>query len=711
MKRLLLSLLLVSFAGYMFAEKVDLPQATKVAKNAYYQKLNKFNEQTGFDALSISETFTINKNGDAVYYVFNFDNYGYIIISAEDNWHPVIAYSFEGQYQQDNQPENFASWMDTRAGNINYIRENKIEATNDIKADWDELININTSDPIAKYGGKNVEPLLTSTWNQDSPYNHYCPLHPDGPGGRVYVGCVATAMTQIMYYWRYPNQGEGEHTYWCAGFGYQTANFGEATYDWDAMVDNSDQEVNLEMAEVGFHAGVAVNMQYDWDGSGAYSDDVPYAMRTYFGYTNSIQYLQKSGYQWSAWNDMIQEELDENCPVYYSGRNTSDGGHAFVLDGSQSGDDTYHFNFGWSGSRNGWFDITSSTGYEWYIQQAMVRNFFPDDDAYPYGCTPSGEIDYVTGSLEDGSGPQEDYESNADCSWLLSPQTEEDSVTNINVNFVFMDTDANDVITFYDGNSSAALVIGTYSGSVTPPGIISTTGNELFITFETNGDGTTGPGWKLEFESVRPSWCSGLQALTDPTGTINDGSADFYYKESTNCMWQITPEWATDITLTFTEFNTEEIEDEVNIYDATNNQLLATLSGDHSGDLPDPVYCENGEIFITFQANNIINGPGWTADWSIGNVTVDEQKESFSNLSIYPNPTENILNISFYLDKKQSFETKLISVTGEVVYSEKAESFLGNYSNTIDISNLTKGVYFLSLTNENESINKKVVVK
>lgn len=127
--------------------------------------------------------------------------------------------------------------------------------------------------------------------------------------------------------------------------------------------------------------------------------------------------------------------------------------------------------------------------------------------------------------------------------------------------------------------------------------------------------------------------------------------------------------------------------------------------------MPDPIYCENAELFITWQSSNAINGPGWTAEWTIGNTAIEEQNESFSKLNIFPNPTENNLNVSFYLDSKQSVETKLISVTGEVVYIEKSNDFLGNYSNTIDVSNLAKGVYFLNLTNDTESVNKKVVVK
>jgi hypothetical protein len=711
MKRLLLSFLLIAFTGFVFAENVDLAQATKVAKNAYFQKLNKFQEQTSFDALTITETFTISENGEAVYYVFNFDNFGYIMISAEDNWKPVLGYSFEGQYSQENQPENFAGWMESRAGNINFIRENKIEATPEINQAWNELIQLNTANPIAKDGSKSVDMLLTSTWNQDSPYNYYCPLDDQGPGGRVYVGCVATAMIQIMYYYRYPYVGIGEHSWWAQGYGWQIANFGESYYDWDAMVDNSDQDVNLEIAEIGYHAGIAVDMQYGWDGSGAFSQDVPYAMKTYFGYSNTCQHLSKTNnISWNDWKSWIQEELDEACPIYYAGVNSSGGGHAFVLDGYQTGDNTFHFNFGWSGQGNGWFDIEDSSGYEWYSDQRMIRNFFPDPANYPYGTTSGNENNNLVGSMEDGSGPIENYDADASGDWLISPQNEQDSVTSIKLQFVFLETDVNDVVTIYDGNSASAPVIGTYSGT-TPTEIIQSTGNEMFITFEANGDGNTGAGWKVEFESVRPSWCSGMTVYTETNGTINDGSGDFYYKEKTNCMWQITPQWASDVTLTFTEFNTEENEDVVKIYDATNNQLLAELSGDYTGDMPDPIYCENAELFITWQTSNAMNYPGWTADWTIGNTSIEEDNENFSNLNVYPNPTESNLKISFNLDQKQSFETKLISVTGEVVYSETANDFLGNYSNTIDVSKLAKGVYFLNLTSDTESVNKKVVVK
>jgi hypothetical protein len=170
--------------------------------------------------------------------------------------------------------------------------------------------------------------------------------------------------------------------------------------------------------------------------------------------------------------------------------------------------------------------------------------------------------------------------------------------------------------------------------------------------------------------------------------------------------------YAVDITLTFTEFDTEEGVDEVSIYDASNSQLLATYSGQYSpGNMPDPVFAASGELFITFQSDGAYNGPGWTAEWEIGNIGVDEQNESFNNLKVYPNPANNLLNISFSLDETQSFDIKLLSVTGEVVYVESTNEFSGNYVNTIDLSEIAKGVYFLNLTNNKGTVNKKVIIK
>ncbi len=707
MKRLLLSLLLISFAGFLFAENVELKEAKAVAKNAYFQKLNTYSQPVSYDELQITEQFIIKTNGEEAIYAFNFSGYGFILIAAEDAIEPVLGYAPDRPYPSQNQPEGFSGILNEYTEHIQYLRDNKIEASSDINEQWEELISFNPAQFSPQKGGKDVNPLLTSTWNQDHPYNFLCPEDNGGPGGYVYVGCVATAMAQIMFYWRYPEQGQHEHSYSWSPYGTISANFGETTYEWDEMVDNSDSKYNYAIALIGFHAGVSVDMMYEPDGSGAYSIDVPFALKYYFKYSNTCAYKQRSSYNLSTWKTLINNELEDNCPLYYGGQSTS-GGHAFVVDGQHTGDDTYHFNFGWSGSGNGWYLITDAGGFT--SNQSMVMNFVPGDN-YPYGCGQGNEKTNLVGSFEDGSGQMDNYDQNADCSWLINPQTIQDSVSYINIEFKKFDTDPNDVVTIYDGPTTDDPVIGTYSGTTIPPGTISSTSNQVLVTFVADGNATTSAGWQLEYESVLPAYCGSLVTYEEQTGTITDGSGNFWYNNGSNCMWKIAPINAADLTLTFTEFNTEE-GDVLEIYDASNNQLLAELSGEYtSGNMPEPVFAASGKIFLIFKSDGIFNAPGWSADWEIGNVGVKEQIDGISMLNIFPNPANSILNVSFKTDRVQSFTVKLMSITGEVVYEDNSDNFSGNYSNSIDVSSFAKGVYILNLSNNSGSVNKKVVIR
>ncbi len=406
------------------------------------------------------------------------------------------------------------------------------------------------------------------------------------------------------------------------------------------------------------------------------------------------------------------EEPSVSHMFQYHPFQASFAGHAFVLDGYHP-DGTYHFNFGWSGQENGWFDITSPSGYEWYYHQGLVRRIFPGDASYPYGCDQSGENTNLVGSIEDGSGPCTNYIDNANCQWLINPQNEYDSVSTIRLSFVALDTDPDDIITLFDGESTSAPVIGTFSGTTLPSGFFYSTGNKMLITLEGDGDDVTGCGFRAEYMSNQPSWCSSsLTTYTDPMGSFDDGSGTWYYKNQSNCMWKLLPQYAMGVTLTFTEFDTEEGSDFLKIYDASNNQLLATYSGHYTaGNMPDPIYTASGQLFLIWQTDGAVNAPGWSADWETGNVSVQENIEGLSNVKIYPNPAESFVNVSFRADTYQTFTIRVISTDGHVVYTEKTQNFLGNYINSINLSGFAKGVYFLSLVSDRGNLNKKLIVK
>ena len=290
-------------------------------------------------------------NNVAAFYVFNMSN-GFVIVAADDCSIPILAYSEEGPFNVDNIPVQMEGYLQVYRKEIQYGIERRLSGDETIVKQWNMLRR--TGKPFGTRSTTAVEPLLSETWNQSCYYNALCPEDPDGPCGHVYAGCVATAMGQIMHYWKYPVVGSGSHTYYPDGYPEQTANFGATTYDWNNMPDNltsssSSTQINA-VATLLWHCGIAVNMMYSPSGSGAYSDDVPYAMTEYFNYSDVLygQYKEDN----YTWLSMVKSNLDLGLPLYYSGSDVNGaGGHAFVCDGYDA-NDYLHFNWGWSGSGN-----------------------------------------------------------------------------------------------------------------------------------------------------------------------------------------------------------------------------------------------------------------------------------------------------------------------------------------------------------------------
>lgn len=311
----------------------------------------------------------------APFYVYNAEGgKGFVIISGDDAVGTVLAYSDTGQFSFTDAPENLLFWMKIYAQRIAAIEEGAPGALPTVAA------------PQAV-----VKPLLGDIkWGQDTPYNNNCPTWvDDGKTRHYYVGCVATACTQIMRLHKYPQRGTGEHSYMMNGQKL-SANFADATYDWSKMLPDyageyTDEQVQA-VASIASHFGIAVNMQYMKTGSGAYSQAVPYALRTYFGYDNAVEMKPREYYPTKEWMAIIKQELDAGRPVYYAASaEDGSGGHAFVCDGYDD-QDYVHINWGWHGSSDGFFMVNhlnpptlgigaSSTGFN--VNQEIVVNIKP----------------------------------------------------------------------------------------------------------------------------------------------------------------------------------------------------------------------------------------------------------------------------------------------------------------------------------------------
>ncbi len=331
--RSILSILIVSLAMILSAAAVDEATAIKAAENwIQMQTHTRIAPQIHPEALQQGVWLCRIEEG------------GFVVIAADDAARPVIAWSESGDF---NPAENPAAqrWLESIGRQMAAISEQA-----PINNQWEVLLG---SHPESLRTDRDVEPLITSHWRQQWPYNAHCPEDVNGPGGHVVVGCCATAAAQFMRFWQHPEHGIGSHSYEHNLYGTISADFSEATYLWDEMPDTLS-DYNEEVAEICFHAGVAMDMGYGSDGSGASFDAVYYALTAHFSYNPSAQYLPRYSFEDDVWDEMVREELDQQRPVYYVASEEDFTGHAFLIDGYE-GLDFFHVNWGWGGNCDGYF--------------------------------------------------------------------------------------------------------------------------------------------------------------------------------------------------------------------------------------------------------------------------------------------------------------------------------------------------------------------
>ncbi len=340
---LLLSLLLVTFT---FGKSVTMEKASQVANNYFSLHSGKANT-------SIANSFSNSYNGITTYYVFNYAGGGFVVVSADDVATPILAQSNEGFVETQITNPSTRYWFDCYSREIAHAVASGTDNNKSV-SEWNSILN-NEMDASVLDVGPLIDPIH---WDQGQWYNYYCPAAPGGPGGKAWAGCVATSMGQIMKYYNFPPTGVGSHSYVHPVYGLQTANFGATNYNFTAMGNSANSGSYQQIATLLYHAGVSVDMNYDPSGSGAFSEDVPWAMSNYFNYDNStIGIAYKANYTLTDWKTFLKSELDASRPMYYAGSTTSNEGHAWVCDGYRNSDGKFHMNWGWSGISNGYFAI------------------------------------------------------------------------------------------------------------------------------------------------------------------------------------------------------------------------------------------------------------------------------------------------------------------------------------------------------------------
>ena len=308
-------------------------QAKRITQwQAQQQAYSFWGKQMPQKAKAKSRTATTASPSDA-YYVFNNDAGGFVIIAGDDAVTPVLGYTSTGSFDAENLPDGLKDLLKSY--------ERQIAALGD-------SYQANQTATRAAFTGEKL--LNTAKWNQDNPFNMHTP-------NNYVTGCVATAGAIVMKHHGYPAKGTGSHSYTWNGQTL-TANFGH-TYDWASMPAKYDGTNDADfdgVARLMADLGVAVEMQYNKDGSGAYIGNLVTALQKYYGYSKLSHLMAIEDVGAEAWNGRLRAEIDANRPVLYAASDTNTGGgHAFVIDGYK--DESFSVNWGWGGYCDGFYKI------------------------------------------------------------------------------------------------------------------------------------------------------------------------------------------------------------------------------------------------------------------------------------------------------------------------------------------------------------------
>ncbi len=758
-KCLLFTLVLIFSLGQMFAAPVDVNTAQKIG-----EKFVKSNMKSLRNFQKTEHVFTLSDdNGNACLYVFNIDDNGYFIVSADDRAKPILAYSEEGALDINNLPSSMSYYLEHYKNSISFVIENDIEATEEIAKEW---ALVNAKGLVTEKGlGKSVEPLVNLLWDQDYPYNYYCPTAPGGPAGRAYVGCAADAMAMLMKYWNYPDAGVGEHSYIPPGFPEQSITLGEE-YDWENMpiqINAGSQQNQIHaIAILMYHCGVTINMGYGAQDSGAYSEDVPEAMSSHFKYTSEMSHEYRDNYTKTQWEDMLISNFDQGFPVYYAGHSDASGGHAFICDGYN--DNRYiHFNWGWSGSANGYFaiDAVNPPGYNFSSGQRAIIDFLPD---YVYdNMLPAAELETESDNAYSYKGiikavvPTESITgeviTKVDKMVLMRDNTIIQTISDPTPGeVIYFEDEVSDydcyTYTVYGINDG---IIGRYSNIKLHYG---PTCSWKVICATTNFQGWN--GGKIQFEN------SFGTVFKEVTMTSSTPISEFVYiPEGNFSMRWVAPQSAvSSLSIRLKDSSNEEVyeysgassdlssgvifssensctgcESPDNIqgeYTMQNGDFGALISWENGGEpqsfkvyrSEDGIdYEEIAEVNPSehqyFDAVNTVGAyyyqvtsynsyceshPAMNAIGDVDYALVDitSVEENLSNAMIYPNPTSNVVNIK----AEDISSVSVYNNVGQLIMSDIVDA--DEYS--LDMSALNNGVYMLRINTRNGEIMKQIAV-
>lgn len=340
--------------------------------------------------MAIHTAFTIDRSVKGVtnrpmVYAFNIgDDGGFVIASGDDAAEPVLGYG-EGHLDINDIPCNMRAFLEGYADEIAWAQEKGLGKP---------------AGKVRQAGTKvSISNMVNCKWGQNEPYYNDCPKIGKN---RCLTGCVATAMAQIMYYWGKIGRNGEKFQHGCTALkAYTTRSKGISVgakneiskFDWANMTatynNKSSDKAKNAVKTLMRYCGQSVQMDYNTSGSGAFCTDIPFALKTYFGYDSHVSHVDHKDYSSLQWEDLIYSELAEGRPVIVNGSNVGDtSGHAFICTGYDSASGKFYINWGWSGQLDNFFSLQalvpdSESNYQYHTGAVIgIQPPTEDDDTW-----------------------------------------------------------------------------------------------------------------------------------------------------------------------------------------------------------------------------------------------------------------------------------------------------------------------------------------
>jgi len=664
------------------------------------------------------------------YYVFNIQSgIGFVMISADDNIIPVLAYSTESSFDYEKMAPAAKDWVDGYKNEIAASITTKYPAQEGTAEQWSALMSATPKRSAAKTTV--VAPLVKSTWDQAPGYNNYCP-------SGTPTGCVATSIAQVMRYWSWPTVGSGYHTYKPASYATRSADFGNKAYNWSGMPLTSN---NIYVAQLMSDVGISVNMNYGTSSSGAYTTLVEspiincseYALRTYFHYKSTIHSALRydinggtglSNIPAATWNTTLKVDLDAARPILYSGHGSS-GGHAWVCDGYDA-TNKFHFNWGWSGSGpDGYYTVDNLNppvlgvgggGGNFNTAQSVIMGIQPDSFSavtdnikllahvdhqvdipatYPVSAfSVTTKVLNSNGTAYSGDFRLDVFDANLKFLTTMQTLTGKAIASGDSLSLTFASTSAMYQLVpglyklrvLYRPTSASAWSLVGDNGTFINENIIAVNNNQDMELATDMSLTPAGTGFK-----IGAPFSVAASIKNEQTGNFNGNYRAVLTNVVTGTQTVVGAPVSDIIYYASTggpyNFSLSSVSVTPGTYVlATQHKLLAASTYTYTGDSYHP-----NPVIVTF---------------GYGLAGVNSTSLIAEKITVYPNPSNDVINIGM-----DGVDVSRITITD--IQGRQLQELIpgaGQSSITVSVNNYASGIYFVNLFSGEEVVTKKIVV-